>query len=169
MATNVKGTKDFDKMPTLNGSDIVPAGGSTDQVLTKDTGTDHDYSWKDAGGVNTPVQATATGSTTTTSTSDTLLNSMTLTPADGNYMVWFSASTKNSNGTRENYFSLYVNGSKVSHTERQITTESSVPNSYYPVSINAYVTGVTGSIEVRWRVSASTGTALERTLTIQKI
>lgn len=48
--TIVKGTKEFDKMPTINESDIVPSGGSSDQVLTKNSGNDYDYSWADASG-----------------------------------------------------------------------------------------------------------------------
>ena len=47
----VKGKDDFDKMPTIGGTDpIVPTGGTIGQVLTKDSGTDYDYSWQDSGG-----------------------------------------------------------------------------------------------------------------------
>ncbi len=54
MVTIVKGTRDFDKMPTINGNDIVPAGGSSGQVLAKNSGTDYDYSWSGSAGF--PVQ-----------------------------------------------------------------------------------------------------------------
>lgn len=53
---SVKGTDKFDKMPTVvtGGSpevaDIIPAGGTADQVLTKDSGTDYAYSWQDPQG-----------------------------------------------------------------------------------------------------------------------
>ena len=44
----VKGKDDFDKMPTIGATwPIVPAGGSSGQVLTKDAATDYDYSWQD--------------------------------------------------------------------------------------------------------------------------
>ena len=47
---NVKGKDNFEKMPQVDGTDIIPSGGSADQVLTKDSGTDYDYSWQDAQG-----------------------------------------------------------------------------------------------------------------------
>ena len=50
MVTIVKGKREFDKMPTINETPIVPAGGSADQVLTKDSGSDYEYSWQDAQG-----------------------------------------------------------------------------------------------------------------------
>ena len=46
----VKGKDNFDKMPQIGGTDIVPSGGTAGQVLTKDTVTDYDYSWQDSAG-----------------------------------------------------------------------------------------------------------------------
>ena len=46
----VKGSDNFEKMPQINGTDLIPSGGSQDQVLTKDSGSDYDYSWADASG-----------------------------------------------------------------------------------------------------------------------
>lgn len=46
----VKGSDNFEKMPEINGSVLVPSGGSADQVLTKNSGTNYDYSWADASG-----------------------------------------------------------------------------------------------------------------------
>lgn len=46
----VKGSDNFEKMPQVNGSNIVPSGGSADQVLTKNSGTDFDYAWADSSG-----------------------------------------------------------------------------------------------------------------------
>ncbi len=123
----------------------------------------------DNAGSAVPQQVTATAGTTTTSGTDTLVNSMTITPADGNYMVWFSSSMMTTSSSATVYVSLYVNGVKVAHTERQAFMESSIPSTYMPVAFQAYVTGVTGSIEVRWRRSAGTANMSQRTLTIQKI
>ena len=47
---DIKGKDNFKKMPQVDGTDIIPSGGTTNQVLTKDTGTDYDYSWQDAQG-----------------------------------------------------------------------------------------------------------------------
>lgn len=46
----VKGKDNFEIMPQIDGTPIVPSGGSAGQVLTKDTGTDYDYSWQDSAG-----------------------------------------------------------------------------------------------------------------------
>jgi hypothetical protein len=119
-------------------------------------------------------QATATTDTTTTSTSDTALNSMTLTPGAGNYLVFFSTSvsgTATGNGEMEN-FSVYVGGTQVAHTQRSVYDEESLNGgSSFPVTIQAYVTGVgaTSAIEVRWNTDSGTATAHQRTLTVYKI
>lgn len=44
---HVKGKDNYDKMPQIEGNDIVPSGGTTGQVLTKDTNANWDYSWSD--------------------------------------------------------------------------------------------------------------------------
>ena len=45
---NVKGNDNYDIMPQIEGNDIVPPGGSTSQVLTKDSSSNWDYSWQQA-------------------------------------------------------------------------------------------------------------------------
>ncbi len=116
------------------------------------------------------TQASATGDTTTTSTSDVLVNSMTITPGAGDYHIWFSGSVEAA-ATSYQYVSLYVNGVQLTHTERQIRTEGSIPATSFPVATHASVTGVGAgqAIEVRWRTSASTATMHERTLVVSKI
>jgi hypothetical protein len=112
--------------------------------------------------------ASATASTTTTSTTPVLLDSMTLTPAAGTYLVSFGTSTVNSgNGALRNFFILSVGGSTIAATNRSTGVAGS---SYSVVSIGYPVT-VNGSqaIEIYWSVLAGTGTALERTLSIVKI
>ena len=58
----------------------------------------------------TVTQATASADTTTTSTSQVLINGMTLTPAAGTYMVWFSTSVDHSNQVTAITTSIYVGG-----------------------------------------------------------
>jgi adhesin/invasin len=121
------------------------------------------------------TQATATADTTTTSASDGLLSGMTITdPGAGDYLVYFSGSTRNSsNAGNNNFFSIYAAGSQVLHSEQRILSEASQgnPNSY-PVAIAARVTlaSATDDIEIRWR-RATTGTATmhERTLVAQRV
>lgn len=58
---NVIGKDNYDEMPQVTGIDIVPSGGTVGQVLTKDTGTDYDYSWQDG---SDPDAATAAANLT---------------------------------------------------------------------------------------------------------
>lgn len=123
-----------------------------------------------SGGGGSVSQATATASTTTTSTSYVLVNSMTLTPGTGNYMVMFTSSWKNS-GAQNLFASIYVGGVQVTHTERMTRMESSTVDTELSVAAHAYVTGVgaADAIEIRWKTTGGTATMLERTLTAQQV
>ena len=108
-----------------------------------------------------------------TSPTDVLVPGMTLTPGAGDYLVWFSGSIDGAVPASDEimHVSLYVAGTQVAHTERQIKNEGSLdnlPNSF-PVMFQAHVTGVGASddIEVKWRTSAGTATMHERTLALQ--
>jgi hypothetical protein len=115
--------------------------------------------------------ATATGTITTTSTTDVLATSMTLTPEAGTYVVWFSGSAGNSTGTASVTPSIYSGGSQVTATERQIIGGGAqFAGARIPFACIG-VTTVNGSqaIEGRWRVSAGTGSMLHKTLLIVRI
>lgn len=43
---NVKGKDNYEVMPQIDGVDIVPSGGNANDVLTKDSATNYDYSWQ---------------------------------------------------------------------------------------------------------------------------
>ena len=64
-----------------------------------------------------------------------------------------------------------VNGAQVPHTEREISTEISIPNTSFPVATHAFVPGVLAgqAIDVRWRTTAGTATIHERTLVVEKL
>lgn len=121
-------------------------------------------------------QATATGDTTTTSSTDVLMNAMTLTPAAGTYLAIFSTSVESSGTNSDIRTSIYVGGSQVAHTERWAVPQFSAgglggtPSIPIPISTQAIVT-VNGSqaIEGRWRRSGGTATAHQRTLSIIKL
>ncbi len=116
-------------------------------------------------------QAQATASTTTTSSSDVLVNSMTLTPGAGDYIVWFSGTLDGSSSSTYQYVSIYVNGTQVAHSEREVYNESSINGALFPVATHARLTGVgaTDAIEVRWRTTGGTATMYERRLTVSKV
>jgi hypothetical protein len=115
-------------------------------------------------------EVSATADDTTTSATDVLVNGMTITPGAGNYYIWFSGSVESS-ATSYQYVSLYVNGSQLPHTERQIYTESSIPDTSFPVATHARRLNVLDgqAIEVRWRTTGGTATMHERTLVVSKI
>jgi len=116
----------------------------------------------------TNQEVTATADDTATSLTDILMNSMTVTPAAGTYLVMWSGSIVNSaNGIERSWISLYLAGSQVSATERSIGTSG---GAFVPSMTQAVIT-VNGSqaIELRWRVAGGTSTVHSRRLTLLKL
>lgn len=127
---------------------------------------------------NNIINATvsATSNTTTTSSSDVLMNAMTTTPAAGTYLVLFSTSVESSSNNSDLRISIYSGGSQATHSERWAVPQFSSgglggsPSIPIPIATHAVVT-VNGSqaIEGRWRRSAGTATAHQRSLSIFKV
>lgn len=117
-----------------------------------------------------PPSNTAESATTATTTSTTyvLATGMTITPAAGTYMVWFTASVANSSSNDAVYAAIYKGGTVEAASERQIETKSAGDIGGVACVARVTVTG-TQAIEGRWRVAASTGTILERTLAIIEV
>lgn len=111
-----------------------------------------------------------TADASTTSLTDVLLTSMSITVAvAGKYDVRFSTSTVNSgNGAERNYFSVYANSVQIAESERKVGISG---GAYCDVSTQAItpVLSVGQTIEIRWRVIAGTGTASRRTLTAVRL
>lgn len=123
---------------------------------------------------DTPTQAYSSTNTSTGSTAFTQMDSMTLTPGIGNYVVHFSTSIQKSPGASYQQIALYVGNTQVSHTTRTIGSDSSLDTgvtSSNPISIDAYVStvGATDAIEIRWYTNNGTATAHERTLVIEPV
>lgn len=150
-------------------------------------GQDISIYWKTTGGTATAhertlvvqqvlsseiIQSTATSSTTTTSTSDAALNSMSVTPGPGNYLVFFGTSMGSATASTITS-SIYVNGSQVASSIRSLYIESSYATSdtYWGMMSQTYVSNVTAgqTIEVDWKTTAGTATALQRTLVVQRV
>ncbi|MFQ5908655.1 MAG: DUF2341 domain-containing protein [Thermoplasmata archaeon] len=112
------------------------------------------------------MEANATADTTTTSGSYVLMDSMSLTPGAGDYLAVFSTSVSLS-AVGFVRISIFVNGVQQAHTEREQFQESSIVNSAYAIATHANITvGVGETVEVRWLVTAGTGTAFRRTLNL---
>jgi hypothetical protein len=140
------------------------------QVLTAIGGTSAD--WQDPAASSDPTsdEATATADTTTVSASDVLVDSMTKTPAAGNYLVWFTGALSHSSNNAEAWASVYVGGAQEADSERYFRRGGGQGNVATPFTCVAKVT-VNGSqaIEGRWRTSGATATMHERSLTILKV
>lgn len=119
------------------------------------------------------TEVTATADTTTTSASDVLINTMTITPVAGTYLVWFSTCVDHSNQSVAVVVSIYAGGFLQTASVRSpiprfngVGAITLTPN----VATQAKVT-VNGSqaIEARWKTASGTATAHQRTLTILRV
>ena len=114
--------------------------------------------------------AEATADTTTTSLTDVLVDSMTLTPAAGDYLVIFTGSIDSNNMNEHTFPSVYLDGVQVAASERSWSRGGSSANITGIFACVAKVT-VNGSqaIEGKWRVSDGTTTMHQRTLAIVEV
>lgn len=146
----------------------VPFDNSTDGFVATDVQT----AIEEARTI-TQQEATATADTTTTSTTDVLVTGMTLTPASGTYIVFFSAGVDHSNQSVAVVVSLYSGG-----VQKASSVRSPIPRfngvgaiTLTPiVAINGTVV-VNGSqaIEIRWKTASGTATMHQRILNILKV
>ena len=118
-------------------------------------------------------EATATADTTTTSTTDVLINSMTLTPPAGTYLAFFSSTIDHSNQNVAVVCSLYVGGALDTDTVRGPIPRTNALGAItmsMTVAINGLVV-VNGSqaVEVRWKTASGTATMHQRTLNLLRI
>ena len=147
--------------PIAIGTDSVNAPGTATTLAR----SDHDHA------VNLPVQqASATVLAQTVSTTDVLMTGMSITPGAGDYLVMFSATPSNSNINQSVWASLYINGVQVAHTERERGPTSTANETGF-VGFQTEAVGVLDAqvLDVRWRVSANTGSVLARTFTLLRL
>lgn len=114
--------------------------------------------------------AQTTGATTTTSTEFTQLSDMTITPAAGNYLVFFSTTATNGTNNAIVYARVTIAGTTQAGSEVSTRRGSQIVGA--TLSINGYPVTVNGAqaIQIFWRVTAGTGTAHDaRHLTILRV
>jgi hypothetical protein len=128
------------------------------------------------GGAYSPINApdvtvaSATATTTTTSAVATQMDSMTLTPVAGTYLVWFSSSLRHSTNAASIFTTIDAGGSIVQASSMTFVrglAQGDVGSSF---TCQAVVT-VNGAQAIRglWRTDAATATALERQLIIMRV
>lgn len=114
----------------------------------------------------TLFQATATATDSIVGASGFVqLDSMTITPGAGSYIVHFNSSAGNTNNGNTSDFRLVVNGVTVAHTVR---TVMGAAGGRAGVSIVANITGVLAGhiVEIEWNNSSNTAECEERTLVL---
>lgn len=121
----------------------------------------------------TSTEVSATADATTTSTTDVLMTSMTITPAAGTYKIAFSTCVDHSAQSVAVVMSIYIGGTLQAESVRAPVPRFNAlgANSLNPcVSING-IEVVNGSqaIEIRWKTASGTATAHQRTLDIVRL
>ncbi len=105
-----------------------------------------------------------------TSGTDVLVDTMTITPGVGDYLVSFSTSANLGSNNTAADFSIYVNGIQEANSIRSIARGGGATSGHvHGVSIASYkVTGVltAQAIEIRASVSGGTLSVFERNLTL---
>lgn len=105
---------------------------------------------------------------TTTSNTDVLITSFTITPQAGTYAVWSNLSASTSQGSRQVTMSLYKAGTAVTDSIREQTSPAS--NQKFTNSVLSTITvDGTQAIDVRVKVSASTLSIFDRTLLLIRL
>lgn len=150
-----------------NGTKYVrlPKGTALQRLRVNAAGTNVEF----ADPVTTTFFASVTATTTTTSPTLVLLDSMTLTPGLGDYVVLFSSSFENTGAPQSTSFQVFVNGVAQANTLKIL--DQATADETLNISINTRVTGVLASqaIEIRWAASGGTSTAFARTFTLIKV
>jgi hypothetical protein len=113
-------------------------------------------------------EVNASGSITTTSTSDVLVTSMTLTPGAGTYMVMFTSDWSNNTSGAIMTVSCYQNGSLAGNSQRQYSRAATTMTVGVVVSCIATV-AAGQAIDIRWRTTTGTGTMGSRSLSLIKV
>lgn len=183
VVTEVQGDLDALANINLSGytqfSDITaPANpGAGEGRLYKKTSDDGLFWLPDATGAEVDLTelansiATSTTTTSTTSATYVVINAMSITPAEGTYLVTFSASGGTSANSATANFAIFVDGSIVQHTERSMIHGAFIFGSVRNVMHTQTITTVNGSqsIDVRYTRNAGTFQVFERNLILVKL
>jgi len=164
-----------DSVPVGSGttwvSKTLPSCSAAAQMLQYNTGTNAFACGTGSAAITTTV-TTATGTITTTSATPVLATGMTVTPAAGTYLVFFTGAVYQGTTGAGLYveLSIYMDGTQLGESRIQDADSTTFQTPFTCVG----VTTVNGAqtIEGRWLRTAGSGTASmlgTRTLTIVKI
>lgn len=145
------------------------------------TATNVQSAIEEAKGSNSGViLVSSTSSQNTTSTTYANINSMTLTPAAGNYLVIFNGRASTSGASAGGLFGIAVAGSLQADSVREVSTNLTLLGGLVTISLNTVAASVTcvslvtvnGSQAITSQFKSTTGGTInigERNLTVLKI
>lgn len=114
------------------------------------------------------MSVNAAGNITTTSTTDVVATTMTITPTAGTYIAFFNSNASFSTNNLTLSYSFYANAVKVTNSERQFINASTQNRT--SINLHAIITVSAGqAIDVRWRISSGTATMGNRILTLVRV
>lgn len=157
------GLKTATTVVSISGATAPSAG----QVLTANSSTNATWQNVTASTI-TNDEVTGTSTITTTSATAVLMTGMTVTPAAGDYLVWFTGDHIDSTNGATITTSIYVNGALVTSSERLFTNSTNTQRTSFCCVAKVTVTGVE-AIEGRWRRTAGTATNTRRSLAYIKV
>lgn len=119
------------------------------------------------------IEVSDSSNATTTSGTDALLTTMSITASAGTYILWFSTSITSNNAGAAITVSLYNNGTQDASTVMKISPFDggtlSATTARGGVSINRTITVVSGATQIRWSTSGGTATCGPRVMTMLRI
>ena len=141
--------------------------GAASTVLTNDGSGNLSWGSVSATSLTNNV-VTAAGTITTTSTSDVAVTSMTLTPAAGTYLVFFTSDLSLSVAGGTVYTSVYFNGTQQTNS-MQTYVNASTGNRFSCNNQAKVVADGTHAITIDWKVSSGTATMGNRSMILLRV
>lgn len=119
-------------------------------------------------------QVTATANATTTSGTDAVINTMTITPVAGTYLAMFSAVIQQAGAGQSVTISIYSGGTQDATSVRDFApfdggTLSATSASCCAFTHGVYTVNGSQAIAVEWHVSGSTATCFQRKLSLIRL
>lgn len=119
------------------------------------------------------IEVSDTSNATTTSGTDALLTTMTITASPGTYLLMFNTSITSNNAGAAITVSMYNNGVQDASTVMKIAPFDggtlSATTARGAVGITRSVTVTTGAVQIRWSTSGGTATCGPRVLSMLRV
>ena len=158
----------------------VPSTVTTSSTLTLPDGVGADGQFLQTDGANPATLSwaslassiqTATTDTSTTSATYVVINSMTVTPASGTYLVVFSTSGTISSSNATGNYAIHNNGTITQNSERNLIMGGGPTVGFETALCTLSIETVTGSeaIDVRYLTSAGSFSVNDRSLCLLKL